>query len=49
MKISQSGIDLLKQFEGISLDAYQEAGVEKLVWIYSLRNSGTEVHRMLII
>lgn len=26
MKISQSGIDLLKQFEGISLDAYQDAG-----------------------
>ena len=26
MKISQSGIDLLKQFEGLSLDAYQDSG-----------------------
>lgn len=26
MKISQNGVDLLKQFEGISLDAYQDAG-----------------------
>ena len=31
------------------LKAYKEAGVEKLVWLYSLRNSGTEVHRMLLI
>lgn len=28
---------------------YQESGVDKLSWIYSLRNSATEVHRMLLI
>lgn len=31
------------------LKTYKESGVEKLVWIYSLRNSGTELHRMLLI
>jgi hypothetical protein len=27
---------------------YQELGVTKLTWLYSLRNSGTELHRMLL-
>jgi len=31
------------------LKVYKEGGVEKLVWLYSLRNSGAEVHRMLLI
>lgn len=28
---------------------YLESGVVKLSWVYSLRNTGTEVHRMLLI
>jgi len=28
--------------------AYKENGVEKLFWLYSLRNSGTELHRLLL-
>lgn len=31
------------------LKAYSESGVQKLAWVYSLRNTGTELHRMLII
>lgn len=31
------------------LKVYKESGVEKLVWLYSLRNSGTELHRLLLI
>lgn len=28
---------------------YQEAGVTKLSYLYSLRNTGTELHRMALI
>ena len=31
------------------LKDYVESGVVKLSWVYSLRNTGTEVHRMLLI
>ena len=31
------------------LKDYVEGGVEKLSWVYSLRNAGTEVHRLLLI
>ena len=28
---------------------YVESGVVKLSWVYSIRNTGTEVHRLLLI
>lgn len=31
------------------LKSYNENGVDKLVWLYSLRNTGTELHRLLLI
>lgn len=31
------------------IKVYQESAVDKLVWLYSLRNSAAEVHRMLLI
>ena len=30
------------------LKKYQESGVTKLTWLYSLRNTGTELHRLLL-
>lgn len=31
------------------LKTYMENGEEKLTWLYSLRNTGTELHRLLLI
>lgn len=31
------------------LKVYKESGVEKASWLYSLRNTGTELHRIMII
>lgn len=31
------------------LKDYVESGVVKFSWVYSLRNTGTEVHRILVI
>jgi len=30
------------------LKVYQESGVDKVLWLYNLRNTGTEVHRLML-
>lgn len=45
MKASQAAIDLIKQFEGLRLQAYQD---QKGVWTIGFGYTGPEVHQGLV-